>query len=224
MDDPSEMGMSPEYGDESEANIQRQAALDRGLTVGDVYQSNGEWGFNVIDGEQSYAAFNKSFTDYYSTAQENTSAATYNTVGLNVVSNSSSLYNNFNNAMNTLFGTSGVSGAQQQHQGDNWWILGNGNPSGSPIQGDKPDPNGMNSTIDLGEFVLPSAGLPININPIKGLGGFNNNVNRVVEDVRGLRKATAVDSVCNTCSKKPHGLPYRRIDSNGNVIDTIKYK
>jgi len=29
------------------------------------------------------------------------------------------------------------------------------------------------------------------------------------------------DSVCNTCNRSPHGLPYRTIDSEGNPIDTI---
>ena len=34
-------------------------------------------------------------------------------------------------------------------------------------------------------------------------------------------RAEATDSICNSCTKEPHGLPYRRLDSAGNPIDTI---
>ena len=49
------------YGDESEANKQRGAAINNGLDVGEVYQSGDEWGFNVLAGEDSYSAFDKDF-------------------------------------------------------------------------------------------------------------------------------------------------------------------
>jgi RHS repeat-associated protein len=45
------------YGDESEANKQREAAIAKGLKVGDVYQSGDEFGFNVINGYDSYSDF-----------------------------------------------------------------------------------------------------------------------------------------------------------------------
>ena len=51
------------YGDENEANKQRDIAVNQGLDVGDIYQSGDEWGFNVINGEDSYSAFDKSFGD-----------------------------------------------------------------------------------------------------------------------------------------------------------------
>jgi RHS repeat-associated protein len=38
-------------------------------------------------------------------------------------------------------------------------------------------------------------------------------------------KLEPVDSTCNSCNNKPHdGYPYRRMDKNGTVIDTIKLK
>jgi RHS repeat-associated protein len=49
------------YGDEGEANKQRQAAVDQGLKVGDSYQSGDDWGFNVVNGENSYSAFKWDF-------------------------------------------------------------------------------------------------------------------------------------------------------------------
>jgi len=52
------------YGDKSEASQQRQMALDAGHNVGDVYQSGDEWGFNIIDGENSSSAFKKDFGRY----------------------------------------------------------------------------------------------------------------------------------------------------------------
>jgi RHS repeat-associated protein len=51
------------YGDESEATKQRDIAISQGLDVGDIYQSGDEWGFNVINGEDSYSAFDKNFGD-----------------------------------------------------------------------------------------------------------------------------------------------------------------
>jgi RHS repeat-associated protein len=45
------------YGDEGEANKQRDAAISKGLKVSDIYQSGDEWGFNVINGEDSYSDF-----------------------------------------------------------------------------------------------------------------------------------------------------------------------
>lgn len=50
------------YGDEAEANKQRQAAIDGGAEVGDVYQSGDEWGFNVINGEDSYSVFERDYS------------------------------------------------------------------------------------------------------------------------------------------------------------------
>lgn len=50
------------YGDENEANKQRDIAISNGLEVGDIYQSGDEWGFNVINGEDSYSAFEKNFS------------------------------------------------------------------------------------------------------------------------------------------------------------------
>lgn len=50
------------YGDENEANKQRDIAINQGLDVGNIYQSGDEWGFNVINGEDSYSAFNKNFS------------------------------------------------------------------------------------------------------------------------------------------------------------------
>jgi hypothetical protein len=51
------------YGDENEANKERQAAIDQRFEVGDVYQSGDEWGFNIIDGENSYSAFFRGFVE-----------------------------------------------------------------------------------------------------------------------------------------------------------------
>lgn len=58
------------YGDEKDANKQRDAAIARGEEVGEVYQSGDEWGFNVVNGEDSYSSFSK---DYYSYKQVNES-------------------------------------------------------------------------------------------------------------------------------------------------------
>ena len=49
------------YGDESEATKQRKAAIDQGLNVGDIYQSGNEWGFNIVNGENSYSAFSNDY-------------------------------------------------------------------------------------------------------------------------------------------------------------------
>ena len=51
------------YGDEAEANRQRDFAKDQGLDVGEVYQSGDEWRFAVIDGEYSYHAFDRNYFD-----------------------------------------------------------------------------------------------------------------------------------------------------------------
>ena len=51
------------YGDEGEATKQRDYAIGQGLNVGDVYQSGDEWGFSVIDGEDSYSSFDKDHYD-----------------------------------------------------------------------------------------------------------------------------------------------------------------
>ena len=49
------------YGDESSAQEHWQAAIDLGHNVGEVYQSGDEWGFNVINGEDSYSNFGDNF-------------------------------------------------------------------------------------------------------------------------------------------------------------------
>ncbi|MEL6987672.1 MAG: RHS repeat-associated core domain-containing protein, partial [Bacteroidota bacterium] len=48
--------------EEGEAKRQRRKAKKAGLEVGEIYESNGEWGFNVIDGDDSYSSFNKDFS------------------------------------------------------------------------------------------------------------------------------------------------------------------
>ena len=40
--------------------------------------------------------------------------------------------------------------------------------------------------------------------------------------IQGKNVKSPVDSVCNSCENKPHGLDYRRIDDEGQVIDTVK--
>lgn len=110
-------------------------------------------------------------------------------------------------------------GEQQQHSGENWTIYANGSRSGWSINAPKADPNGANKSIDISGMFPAGGGLPPYVNPIKGLAGFNDRVNRLVDKIN---PSEAVDSICNSCYRKPHGLPYRRIDSNGNVIDTIK--
>ena len=65
------------YGDEDEANTQRTKAISQGIQVGEVYQTGDEWGFNVINGEDSYSAFDKDFgstADYF--ALESTALST----------------------------------------------------------------------------------------------------------------------------------------------------
>jgi len=59
------------YGDEMEANKQRDIAKSQGLKVGDAYQSGKEWGFNVINGEKSYSVFDRDFSPDYSATQDN---------------------------------------------------------------------------------------------------------------------------------------------------------
>ena len=48
----------------------------------------------------------------------------------------------------------------------------------------------------------------------------------VAEQLQAGKKETRptvrpVDSICNTCNRAPHGLPYQRLDKNNNPIDTI---
>ncbi len=50
------------YGDENEANQQRELAQAQGHKVGDVYKSGDEWGFNTIDGHNSKGTFDKDFS------------------------------------------------------------------------------------------------------------------------------------------------------------------
>jgi hypothetical protein len=51
------------YGDESEATKQRQAAINQGFEVGEVYQSGDEWGFNRPDGDATVGTFNRDFVE-----------------------------------------------------------------------------------------------------------------------------------------------------------------
>ncbi len=50
------------YGDEAEANRQRNLAIERGKDVGEVYKSGDEWMFNVVDGKNSYSTYDKDFS------------------------------------------------------------------------------------------------------------------------------------------------------------------
>lgn len=68
------------YGDEGEATKQRQAAIDGGAKVGDIYQSGDEWGFNVINGEDSYSVFETNFFPEISSTQDNSVNETSNAV------------------------------------------------------------------------------------------------------------------------------------------------
>lgn len=48
-------------GDEPTANKQRDRAVAEGLSVGDVYQSGDEWGFNASDGKSWFSSFSKGY-------------------------------------------------------------------------------------------------------------------------------------------------------------------
>ena len=92
---------------------------------------------------------------------------------------------------------------------------------GDGFKAGKFDPNGANEFIDLTELFLP--------------GGRTNNpfrqyskayeVGSKLSDRLSVNPLLSipVDSFCNSCGGKPHnGLPYRRTNAVGNVIDTIR--
>jgi len=66
------------YGSESEAVKQRQAAIDLGENVGDVYQSGDEWVFNVVNGKNSFtdqgtdyaAKYEAAYASYYNNTEK----------------------------------------------------------------------------------------------------------------------------------------------------------
>jgi hypothetical protein len=51
--------------------------------------------------------------------------------------------------------------------------------------------------------------------------GLSETLNNKVTPGSEPPRIEAVDSTCNTCENKPHGLPYRRFNIKGVVIDTI---
>jgi RHS repeat-associated protein len=62
------------YGDETEANQQREAAINQGLNVGEVYKSGDEYLFNVYDEQGYYSANNVEFN----VSKENPQTVNYN--------------------------------------------------------------------------------------------------------------------------------------------------
>jgi len=84
------------YGDEAEANRQRDQAIERGHNVGDVYQSGDEWMFNVVNDEGGVGYHNydfsmegsgsKFFSSLYDGPSESRFQGGYNTEILNDMS------------------------------------------------------------------------------------------------------------------------------------------
>lgn len=62
-------------------------------------------------------------------------------------------------------------------------------------------------------------GQPINL--IKNYVDVVDKVITAVDRTNEGSSSEPVDSICNSCRYTPHGHPYRRVDTNGNPIDTI---
>jgi RHS repeat-associated protein len=100
--------------------------------------------------------------------------------------------------------------------------------SGSGTQALPNAEEGATVAIGSGEIIIPADGGGIlgnaaanstNASRLLYFGGLVVDKASEISDT----PVKPVDSLCNSCPRPPHGeLPYRRIDANGNPIDTIK--
>jgi RHS repeat-associated protein len=135
---------------------------------------------------------------------------------------------NLKNFMNWAFNLF-KEGEKQQHSGENWYLLGDGSPTGFEINAPHANPDGESKIIDISDMQFPG----------KVRGGAGETVEWVMDlhklyeiysKNRGLGNHSkevphqhAVDSFCNSCNGPPHhNFPYRRVDIDGIPIDTIK--
>jgi RHS repeat-associated protein len=110
-------------------------------------------------------------------------------------------------------------GEQQQHSGENWTIYANGSQKGGGIKAPKADPDGANKSIDISGMFPAGGGLPSYISPIKGLAGFSNRVNGVVDRLSPVSGGVDTFGICDYCNGKE--FPYKEKGRHTNVRDTM---
>lgn len=115
----------------------------------------------------------------------------YQQVGRYIASGASYVGNSIKSGFNYL--SNMVSpGSPQQHTGENWHLFGDGSLSGSEINAPHANPDGENKSIDI-SGMFPSGG-GVNelsggmLNIKGGLDGFNNNVNKLSEQLSSSGK------------------------------------
>ena len=94
--------------------------------------------------------------------------------------------------------------------------IGKGSKNGWSIKAPKPDPDGANKSIDISDMFPAGGGFGPNINPIRGLGGFNERVNSAVDRYKRVKEESR---------RKPSVkdlLPVLRRDTFGDMIITIR--
>ncbi len=112
---------------------------------------------------------------------------------------------------------------QQSTAGENWYLYGDGSPSGWEIPAPHANPDGENRSIDISDMVFPGSG-----NFVEGIENLIESIENTFGKInlgnlsREDSPRNPVDSFCNSCNGPPHWpLPYRRVNESGEPLDTI---